>query len=248
MIKTENFHSELDDDDDLFLDIDMSEAVENQLLLVNQNYESNLNSSIIPNSQPEIIPKRRNQSREVPVVNEFEDIMNDDDDDWLLAVSQEQHQTEFENTVVLPDSTTNEIKEEELNEVIRKKSYLETNYPFKIDSCNLVVISQLKECSNEEINGKTFIVFCKVYSVTEKLGIKFKKWKIGVLLTDESDGVLLVKFDSNLMEDIIGHTALEMETMKNLTNEKPTIADEMMRVSYRFLLLILLINFFFLDC
>lgn len=230
----------------------MSEAVENQLLLANPD-ENNLNTSVIPNSQPEIIPKRRIQSREIPVVNEFEDIMNDDDDDWLLAVSQEQYRepsinNDIENTIILPD-TTNEIKEEDLNEVINKKSYLETNYPFKIDNCNLVVISQLKECSNEEINGKTFVVYCKVYSVTEKLGIKYKKWKIGVLLTDESVGVLLVKFDSNLLEDMIGHTALEMETMKRLLNEKPTIADEMMRVSYRFVFCCIWFkNIFFLDC
>lgn len=235
----------------------MSEAVENQLTLANFD-ESNLNSSVIPNSQPEIVPKRRNQSREIleeiPVVNEFDNIMNDDDDDWLLAVSQEEHintrrepsvSNEIETTaVVLPDSTTNEI-EENPPEIIREKSYLESNYPFKIDNCNLVVISQLKKCSNEEMMGKTFIVFCKVYSVTEKLGIKYKKWKIGVLLTDESDGVLLVKFDSNLMDDVIGHTTLEMETMRNLVPEKPTISDEIMRVSH--LDLYLFINFAYIK-
>lgn len=247
--KTENFHSELDDDDDLFLDIDMSAAVQNQLSLTNLDENNLFNSSVIPNSQPEIIPNRRKPStREVPVVNEYENIMNDDDDDWLLAVSQEQLTNDRTEPSVNDDFEMTNISDNlgEIFplEVVGNKSYLGTNYPFKIDNCNLVVISQLKECSNEELCGKKFVVFCKIFSVTDKLGIKFKKWKIGVLLTDGHEKLLLVKFDNNVMEDVIGHTTLEMDTMRNLIPEKPTISEEIMRVNHWFFFVVF---FFFLQ-
>lgn len=198
----------LDDfnDDDLLCDIDIDELA--------AKATSSTNNS------------NRNRT---PVLFEM-----DDDDDFLQideAILEQPHINTNRidsSNIIASHSTRAIVNENNANRKSIEISICDTNYAYKIRGINLVTISQLNACTDAQKQRHAyFIIKAEIDAVVEHACVSHERWSLGVLLTDDkSKNCLQVRFASETLEKLTGHTAQEIKEMNLLRQKRPQIAKD----------------------
>lgn len=87
-------------------------------------------------------------------------------------------------------------------------------YKYKIEGCNVLTIEQLNRIPSARWKSKVFIFFPLNKSIKKKLQIIKDVWTISVEFDDGTEEKLEVDFCSDLLEKLIGYSALEMKLMR----------------------------------
>lgn len=131
-------------------------------------------------------------------------------------------------------------------------SYLDSNYPHRMQGCNLISIAQLQRhhtdikrahCTPALCHHPAFIVAAVVDSVFEKLQVKPTGWRIGVLVRDASEAghtpsaaaastsgdadmpMLRLRLGDAVLSVLTGTTAEELHQMRRQSKDRPQLIE-----------------------
>ncbi|XP_062561206.1 recQ-mediated genome instability protein 1-like [Armigeres subalbatus] len=135
-----------------------------------------------------------------------------------IAVDDQQPSTSRNwDKMALFDNSLDDVfeMEEKLPSSSGKVNILSPCYQFQIEGYSLVTVDQISELSDADRSERSFVLFCEVDSVFERIRITDDDgWKLGVMLTDRSERVLPVRFHTSVISKMVGHEASKIQQMK----------------------------------
>lgn len=187
--------SEMSDDDDLLMSINLDHHVQSSLAatlnhpadLLNDDHDDDLLSA---DSNAETLKSLQLDEFAESIDYERNDDLTHDDTQSDIITSTEPVKSTVDE-YVQPEQIVNI----EPDIPAAKPSILDLNYPFKLRGLSLVTIDQLMKIEDyEALRGREFFVKADILNVYEKLRITVDEiWSVGVVLRDSSAEVLKVK-------------------------------------------------------